>query len=114
MKTLTDSQAKAKPELYWFFADRWFRVVEFSLILATLYYFKERVDFILLKILYWVSLFLFYMWMMEVIEYIMEKIFIKFTPFKRLLFSVIPIVVILLIYAVVTLSTQEIIEQQFG
>ncbi len=58
----------------WFISDRWFRILEFSLILATLHYFKDKASGVLVAAIYWVSWAVFYMWVLEMGEFIAVKI----------------------------------------
>ena len=62
------------PKRYWFFADKWFRILEFSVILAILNYFMKKSGDILITILFFVSYIIFLMWFLEFQEYILEKI----------------------------------------
>ena len=43
---------KSISEASFFVADRWFRIIEFSLILATLYYFQTVTDNLAVRIAY--------------------------------------------------------------
>jgi hypothetical protein len=58
----------------WFLADRWFRILEFSLILGTLGYFKERHPSISISIIYWISWAVFFAWVDEVGEFLGDSI----------------------------------------
>lgn len=59
---------------FWFLADKWFRILEFSLILGTLGYFREKHTNILVSILYWISWIIFWFWVDELGEFLADAI----------------------------------------
>lgn len=75
MESLKESPVEIRErniKLLWFISDKWFRILEFSLILATLYYFRDKNIFI--SGVYWLSWMIFYVWFLEIGEYVSEKI----------------------------------------
>lgn len=61
-------------KVLWFLSDKWFRILEFSLILGTLYYFKDKTQNIFVSVIYWLSWIIFYMWFLELGEFLSDKI----------------------------------------
>lgn len=74
--TSVDMQKK-NTALLSFMADKWFRVLECSLILSTLFYFKEKTNNILISIIYWISWGVFCMLFMQIGDYVSELIISK-------------------------------------
>ena len=61
---------KPIPSVFWKLTDRWFRVLEMSLILGTLYYFKIKTGNLIIGGIYWISVGVLYMWFLESSDYI--------------------------------------------
>ena len=61
-------------KVLWLLSDKWFRFLEFILILSTLYYFKDKTQNIFVGVIYWLSWAIFYMWVLEVGEFLADKI----------------------------------------
>ena len=91
-------------ELLWFISERWFRILEFSLILATLYYFKDKTGNVFIIIIYWLSWMIFYMWFLELGELISEKVNTdkKFSKNRKFLVWVLSMFPVLMIYTIIT------------
>lgn len=96
----------------WFISDRWFRILEFSLILATLYYFKNKTHSVFLIGIYWFSWAIFYMWFMEFGEFISARIAHgkKFSKKKKMLIWILSMIPVIAIYIVITTAANSIIE----
>ena len=90
--------------ILWFISDRWFRILEFSLILATLYYFKDKTGNILVGGIYWLSWMIFYMWFLELGELISAKLSStkKFSKNGKFLVWVLSMFPVLMIYMIIT------------
>ncbi len=73
---------KANPERYWFIADRWFRILEFSILLSVLNYFREKTGNIFITILLILSFAIFMGWFIEFQEYLFDRIS-KFTILSK-------------------------------
>jgi hypothetical protein len=106
--------SKSNPELYWFLSDKWFRIIEFSLILGLFHYFSIETDYLTLKIVYWLSWYVVFMWFLELIDYLFEEfVDIMTTRGKKLLVYIVTIVVVSAFYALIVTTTQIVIEKQF-
>ena len=105
---------KRNIELLWFLSDRWFRVLEFSLILATLYYFENKTGSILINIIYWFSWIIFYMWFLELGELLSEKIASGKRPSKnqKFLLWIFSMFFVITIYTVITMTANSIISME--
>lgn len=101
-----------KPELWWLLTDRWFRLLEFSLILGALYYFDHKTGNIILRIIYWISWFLFFSWFLEVGEYVIERFSFEKKLILRFLILIIVTLAIAVVFLLVTSSANILIEQQ--
>lgn len=97
-------------KLLWLISDKWFRILECSLIIAMLYYLKQKTGNILIEIVYWISWGVLYMWFMEIGEYISEIINSKLSFFKdRKMFAwIISMFFIIAIYNIVINVTNSI------
>lgn len=101
---------KQNIEQLWFISDRWFRILEFSLILASLFYFKEKTNNIFVTIIYWFSWIIFFMWFLEIGEFISDKINYgkRFSKNKRLLIFAISMIPVMAIYTIITIAMNSI------
>lgn len=75
-------------EQYWFLADKWFRILEFSLVLGVLEYFSEKINSIALKIVYYISWMFFYWFFLEIGESIAKKMSINYKGKRWLIWTV--------------------------
>ena len=90
-------------ELLWFISEKWFRILEFSLILTTLYYFKDKTGNVFIIIIYWLSWMIFYMWFLELGELISEKISTtKRFKNRKFLVWILSMFPVLMIYTIIT------------
>lgn len=110
LKDLVIQFSDVKTRVWWTMADKWFRLLEFSLILGTLYYFKQTTGNIIVTVLYWVSFFFLFSWFLEVGE-----VFVR-TSQKRIpwLPWIISMFLTLLVYTVITQGANFIIDQQMS
>ncbi len=99
-----------KPELYWAISDKWFRLLEFTLIIATLKYFSDTTHIIQIQALYWISYFVLFMWVMEAVDWCRELLGTKMSQLSAALISV---AVIVGIYAFISSAVQAVINNQF-
>lgn len=96
----------------WNLADKWFRLIEFSLILATLNYFAIKTNSTVLKVTYYFS----FSMIIGIITSLVDSILINLTQYekygklKKLFSWFLVLLIITAIYAVISNSTQEIIE----
>ena len=91
-------------KLLWSISDKWFRILEFSLILATLYYFKDRTENFFVSGIYWFSWIVFYMWFLEIGEYVSERISAgkQYSKSRNFLVWVLSMFPVLAIYTIIT------------
>ncbi len=113
MESVKESPVKIREnniKLLWFISDKWFRILEFSLILATLYYFKDRTENIFISGVYWLSWMIFYMWFSEIGEYISEKISAEkqFDKDRRIFIWILSIFPVIAIYMIITMVANSI------
>lgn len=106
-------ETKHRPEAWWFLTDRWFRIVEFSLVLGTLYFFDREIGSIPIKALYWLSWFFFYAWSVELGEYIADKFSKGRSSKKKWLVWTVCMFVVIGLYTLITTTANLIIEKQF-
>lgn len=89
--------------LLWFISGRWFRILEFSLILGTLHYFKDKFGGLPIFIIYWVSWGILYMWFFEIGELVSDKIHaVRKLKNERIFIWILPTAAVLAIYTIVT------------
>ena len=109
------SITKHNSEVSWFIADRWFRILEFSLILATLHYFNEIINNKALTIIYWLSWALFWSWFEDIGKFFAEIIYArnKLSKSKKVFVWVITTIFVMAIYALVTSAANSMIAKQY-
>jgi len=97
-------------ELLWFISEKWFRILEFSLILATLYYFIDKTHNIFIVAIYWFSWMIFWSWFTEIGEFLTEKITEgkKLSKNKKLLVWILSMIPVIAIYTVITMAANSI------
>jgi|SRR3989344_4555693 len=105
---------KNRYELSWFLADKWFRILEFSLILATLHYFTQVISNISLMIVYWLSWVLFWGWFEDISKLIVEIIYSKkrLSINKKAFVWLLCTTFVMIIYLLVTSVADSIISSQ--
>ncbi len=96
------NENSSKPEIYYLLADRWFRIIEFSLIIATLNYFSIKIDSNILKCAYWVSWFMFFNWFLELGEFIGNKIYKGTSVYKKILIGFLVMIPFIAIFIFLT------------
>lgn len=68
-----------------FITEKWFRIIEYSIILGGLKYFKDITSNKYIFVAYWISWFMFYFWFLELGDFLTEifnkssKLLNKFT-----------------------------------
>ncbi len=69
----------------WFFTERYFRVLEFAIILGALGYLKSRIDVIIIDVIYWITWGVFFVFCRYTAEYFINSVFgQKFSKYKIL------------------------------
>jgi len=99
----------------WRIADKWFRILEFSFILALLHYFAETLNNIPLKIIYWLSWMVFWSWFDDVSKIIVEFFHIKkrFSENKKFWVWVLSATFVMIIYSLVNFSADLMIAREY-
>lgn len=94
----------------WFLSDKWFRILEFSLILGMFYYFKDKTQNIFVSVIYWLSWGIFYMWFLELGEILSNKINggKKSSKIKNFIIWMFSMFLIMLIYFIITEAAKSI------
>ena len=113
MESLKESPVEIRKhniKLLWFISDKWFRILEFSLILATLYYFKDKTENIFISGVYWLSWMIFYIWFLEIGEYISEKISVEkqFSKNRKFFVWILSMFPVIAIYMIITMVANSI------
>lgn len=105
---------KNSSEISWFIADRWFRVIEFSLILATLTYFEKKINSIPLSIIYWLSWAFFWSWFEDISKFIIEMIYAnnKLNKHSRVFVWILCTAFVMAIYLLIISATNSIITKE--
>lgn len=106
---------KNKIESSWFIADKWFRILEFSLILAVFRYFESTANNIALTTTYWLSWAFLWSWFEDFSKYIIEIVIIKnkFAKAYRILAWMLSIVFVATIYLLVTIASDSVVNKQY-
>lgn len=108
-KYISPETRKERMGQLWFLADKWFRILEFSLILGTLGYFREKHPSISVSVIYWISWSIFFAWVEELGEFLADAIDKKQ---KRSWTTFIITAFIVLFYYMVITQTLELVIQQ--
>jgi len=103
-------------KLSWLFVDKWFRILEFSLILAALYYFDQVIKTnIPLKMVYYLSWVLLWGWFQDASVLVAEKISYhkKLSKNKRAVVWVLCTIFVMALYLLITSATNAMIARQY-
>lgn len=88
----------------WFITERWFKLLEFCLILGTLHFFKEKTGFFLIDVIYWISWLFLTLWFMRAGTSIARRF--KFSSHLALMAVwILSIISALLVYEVIHFAT---------
>lgn len=106
---------KNRFESSWFITDKWFRILEFSFILAALRYFEALTNNIALTITYWLSWVLLWSWFEDFSKYIMELVKVKSKSAKnyRVTVWILSTIFVMAIYLIVTIASDSIVNKQY-
>lgn len=101
-----------KAEFEWLVTERWFRLLEISIILGTLYYFSEKIGSLFLTMVYWLSWGIFFVWLRTMGREAMRIFFPQVTEkwfWGRFL---IEMVLVVGLYSLITITGQMVIKYQ--
>jgi len=85
-----------------FITEKWFRIIEFSLILGLLDYFRDITNNYLFSAVYLVSWVVFFGWFLVMGEYIAEFIYKRKKPLSRFTINIIATIPFVFLYFVIT------------
>ena len=68
---------KPNPRLWFYITDKWFKILEFFLVIGIFDYLRHKIDNIYISIIYWISLGLVFFLYAEIVEFLGK-------PFKKL------------------------------
>ncbi len=68
---------KANLILLWAISEKWFRILEYSLIMGVLYFAKQKIDFIIIDIVYYVSWIVYFLVFIEAAEFAAQQYYFE-------------------------------------
>ncbi|HAT68328.1 MAG TPA: hypothetical protein DCS20_01820 [Candidatus Yonathbacteria bacterium] len=106
---------KKNSEVSWFIADKWFRILEFSLILAALRYFETITNNLSLTIIYWLSWMFLWSWFEDISKFIVEIINVnkKLSKNNRVVVWTLCTIFVMIIYLLVTHAADSMVSKQY-
>lgn len=113
-KKVTTEVRKHNISLLWSISDRWFRILEFSLIMGILNYFKDQTSSIVIEIIYWISWTFMFWLILEVIEFIAQTFSKNKTLKIRWLIWAVSFSAFFMLFLTITSAANFITEGQFG